>query len=329
MPPITVPLHAPELAPGAWIQGPPVSLAFSRGAVVLVDFWESTCINCLRTHAYLKAWYERYAARGLVMVGVHTPEFEFSGNDEIVAAAVRDEGLPYPVLLDQDKATWRLFANRYWPAKYLVDARGYLRYEHFGEGAYGECEAWIQRLLCEAGDTAPMPALLEALRDEDLPGAVCHPATPELYLGFHRGRLLAEEGYRPGEEVRHAPRADPPPPGMFAARGLWLHEAEYLESREPGAEIELVCEAASVHLVAGTAGEAEVELEGGPVPEGERGEDIVERDGWTFASWERGRMVRLIGGGLFRTRQLRLRFRAAGVRIYALSFTSCVAAPTN
>jgi len=324
MPPITVPLHAPELAPGVWIQGPPVSLAFSRGAVVLVDFWESTCINCLRTLPYLRAWHERYSPRGLVMVGVHTPEFEFSGEEEIVAAAVRDEGIPYPVLLDRNKETWRLFANRYWPAKYLADARGYLRYEHFGEGAYGECEAWIQRLLREAGDSRPMPELLASLRDEDVPGAVCYPATPELYLGFHRGRLLAAEGYRPGVEVRHASRADLPPAGMFAARGLWLHEAEYLESREPGAEIELVSEAASIHLVAGTPGEAEVELDAGPVPAEERGEDVVEGEGRTYAVWERGRRVGLIAGGRFRTRHLRLRFPVPGVRIYALSFTSCV-----
>jgi hypothetical protein len=106
-----------------------------------------------------------------------------------------------------------------------------------------------------------------------------------------------------------------------------LHEAEYLESREPGAEIELDCEAASVHIVAGNAGEAEVELDGVPVPESERGEDVVEREGRTFARWERGRMVRLIGGpggGPFRPRRLRLRFTEAGTRIYALSFTSCV-----
>ena len=149
----------------------------------------------------------------------------------VVAAAVRDEGLPYPVLLDQDRGTWLRFANHYWPAKYLVDARGYLRYEHFGEGAYGETEEWIQRLLREAGDTAPMPEPLEPVREEDRPGAVCYPATREIHAGYHRGKLLAPEGYRPGEEVRHREREEgPAPPGMFSARGLWLHHAESLES---------------------------------------------------------------------------------------------------
>jgi thiol-disulfide isomerase/thioredoxin len=324
LPPITVPLHAPELALGRWIQGPQVSIGFARGTVVLVDFWESTCVNCLRTLPYLKAWHERYAGRGLVIVGVHTPEFEFTADAELLAAAVRAEGIPYPVLLDEDRATWLRFANHYWPAKYLIDARGYLRYEHFGEGAYGEAEEWIQRLLREAGDTGPMPELLAPLRGEDQPGAVCHPATREIYLGYHRGKLLAPEGYRPGEEVRHREREEgPAPPGMFAARGRWLHEAEYLEAREPGAELDLVCDAAGVNLVLAPAGELEVEVDGGPVAAAERGADVVERAGRTFAVWERPRMVRLVDSPRFRRRRLVLRFLQPGIRAYAFSFSTC------
>jgi thiol-disulfide isomerase/thioredoxin len=324
LPPISVPLRAPELAPGRWIQGPEVSIAGSRGSVVLVDFWESTCVNCLRTLPYLKAWHERYAGRGLIIVGVHTPEFEFSADPELLAMAVRDEGLPYPVLLDQDRATWQRFANKFWPAKYLIDARGYLRYERFGEGAYGETEEWIQRLLRETGDSDPMPEILEPVRREDQPGAVCHMATRETHLGFHRGRLLAAEGYRPGEEVRHRAQ-EPALPGMFSARGLWLHEAEYLESREPGAELDLLCDAMGVNLVLEPAGELEIEMDGAPVPVGERGADVVEREGRTFAVWERGRMVRLIDSPEFRRRHLVLRFSESGVRAYAFSFATCVA----
>lgn len=324
MPPITVPLHAPELRPGHWVQGPEVSIGFARGAVVLVDFWESTCVNCLRTLPYLKAWHERYSGRGLVIVGVHTPEFEFSADPAVVEAAVRAEGIPYPVLLDNNRATWQIFANHYWPAKYLIDRKGYLRYEHFGEGAYGQTEEWIQRLLREAGDEAPMPGLLEPLREEDRPGAVCYPTTREIYLGFLRGRLRASEGYRPGEEVRHEPLLEPAPLGMFSARGLWHHAAEYLETREPGAELDLVSEAAGVNAVLEPAGEAEIEVDGGPVPPEERGEDVVERDGRTFAVWDRPRMVRLLDSHRFRSRRLMLRFTAPGVRAYTFSFATCV-----
>jgi thiol-disulfide isomerase/thioredoxin len=328
VPPITVPLHAPELAPGIWIQGPEVSIAFCRGAVVLVEFWESTCVNCVRTLPYLKAWHERYAGRGLTIVGVHTPEFEFTAEAETVAAAVAAEGIPYPVLLDSGGKSWERFANHYWPSRYLIDARGYLRYEHFGEGAYGQTEEMIQRLLQEAGDTAPMPPLLEPVREEDRPGAVCYPATREIHAGFHRGKLLAPEGYCPGEEVRHQERPEgPAPPGMFTAHGLWFHEAEYLEAREPGATIELVCDAAGVNVVLAPGGELDLEVDGAPVRPEERGEDVIERDGRTVAVWETGRMVRLVGGGIFRRRRLTLRFPQAGVRVYAFSFTSACELP--
>jgi thiol-disulfide isomerase/thioredoxin len=328
MPPIDIALRAPELSGDVWIQGPPVSLAFSRGAVVLVDFWESTCVNCLRTLPYLKEWYQRYSARGLVVVGIHTPEFELSAEPERVAAAVRAEGIPYPVLLDTGKENWQRFANHYWPAKYLIDARGYLRYEHFGEGAYGEIELWIQQLLRKAGDELPMPEPLAPLRPEDAPGAVCFPVTPEVYAGFHRGRLTAAEGYRPNEEVRHRGESYVPD-GMFAARGLWFHSAEHLETREPGVELELVCEAAGVQAVLATSGggarELEIELAGAPVPPELRTGDLVERDGRTFAVWERPRMVRLLeSAGVVALRRLTLRFPHPGTRVYAFTFTSCV-----
>jgi thiol-disulfide isomerase/thioredoxin len=331
VPPITVPLHAPPFGPGEWIQGPEVVMASARGSVVLVDFWDSTCVNCLRTFPYLRAWHERYAARGLTIVGVHTPEFEFTADPAMVAAAVRDEELPYPVLLDDSRETWQLYANHFWPAKYLVDARGYLRYEHFGEGAYGHTEEWIQRLLREGGDEDPMPPILTPVREEDRPGAVCHPATRETYVGYLRGRLRAAEGYRPGEDVRHQEPGEPPPPGMFAAHGLWHHEAEYLEAREAGAGLELVCDAAGANLVVGSAGEPagemEITVDGGPVPPEERGKDVIERGGRTFAVWERPRMLWLIDSAEFRRRYLRLSFLVPGTRAYAFTFTTCVQGP--
>lgn len=306
-------------------------MAAARGSVVLVDFWDFTCINCLRTLPYLRSWHERYASRGLVLVGVHTPEFEFTGDPALISAAVRDLEIPYPVLLDDSRATWTLYANHYWPAKYLADARGYLRYEHFGEGAYGHTEEWIQRLLREAGDEEPMPKILAPLREEDRHGAVCYPATRETYIGYLRGKLQADEGYRPGEEVSHGGRPEPPEPGTFSARGLWRHEAEYLEAREAGTELELVCDASGVNLVAGSedlgGGEVEIEVDGRPVPAEERGRDLVERDGRTLAVWERPRMVYLLASSEFRRRRVRLRFLTPGTRAYTFSFTTCVQGP--
>lgn len=302
-------------------------MAAARGGVVLVDFWDFTCVNCLRTLPYLKTWHERYSGRGLTIVGVHTPEFELTADPAAVAAAVRAEGIPYPVLLDDSRETWRLYANHYWPAKYLADARGYLRYEHFGEGAYGHTEEMIQLLLREAGDEREMPPVLSPMRDEDRPGAVCFPATRETYIGYLRGRLLAAEGYRPGEEVRHREDQEPAPPGMFNARGAWRHEAEFMEALEPGAELELVCDAAGVNLVVSPRGEAEIRVDGGPVVPEERGADVVERDGRTFAVWDRPRMVLLIGPAEFHRRSVVLRFLTPGTRAYTFSFTTCVQGP--
>ncbi|HEV7669781.1 MAG TPA: redoxin domain-containing protein [Thermoanaerobaculia bacterium] len=327
MPKIPHPLRAPDFAPGVWIQGPALSVPAARGRVVLVDFWESTCVNCLRTLPFLIAWHERYAARGLSIVGVHSPEFDFTADPEHVARAVAAEKIPYAVLSDPQRATWKRFANKFWPAKYLIDARGYLRYETFGEGSYEETERWLQRLLGEAADPGPWP---EPWAGPDGPGAdiggvgaVCRPSTAETHVGWHRGRLFAPEGYRPGEVVRHAglPSAEIPL-GAFTARGAWRHEAEYLESAEAGAEIELRYDASGVNLVLDPAGTAEIWLDGVPVPESERGADVAAGAAGAIATWERGRMVRLIAGDPGEHR-LTIRFAAPGVRAYAFSFGRC------
>ncbi|HEX2251972.1 MAG TPA: redoxin domain-containing protein [Thermoanaerobaculia bacterium] len=343
MPPITVPLHVPELAPGTWVQGPPVSMGFARGAVVLVEFWEATCVNCLRTLPYLVEWHRRYASRGLVVVGVHTPEFEMTRQPDTVAAAVAAEGIPYPVLLDPVGETWRRFANKGWPSRFLADARGYLRYEHLGEGAYGETERFLQKLLREAGDERPMPEPMAPLRAEDRPGAVCLRPTAELYLGYHRGRLAGTVPFHPHHEVDHPPQPLAElPDGTFLARGRWLHEAEYLECRQAGGELEVAFTAGGANLVveppSGGEGELEVLLvdEGGacPLPEALRGGDVgrsADSPGGgsvARARWDRPRMLALLDAPDLAPRRLLLRFTTPGARAYAVSFVGrCVEPP--
>src|SRR6266851_9836661 len=150
MPQINETVFAPALDGGEWIQHGPVNLKELRGkAVVLIDFWDYTCVNCIHTLPYVSAWHRRYGKDGLVVVGVHAPEFSFARDHANVRTAIKQFGLEYPVVLDNGYIIWRAYSNRYWPAKYLVDTQGKLRYYHFGEGLYQETESQIQRLLGE------------------------------------------------------------------------------------------------------------------------------------------------------------------------------------
>ncbi|KKQ73682.1 MAG: hypothetical protein US96_C0056G0008 [Candidatus Woesebacteria bacterium GW2011_GWB1_38_5b] len=173
-------VKAPEIIPGGvWFNSEPLTLEQLKGKVVIIDFWTYSCINCQRTLPYLRDWNEKYKDKGLVIIGVHAPEFEFEKNEKNVAQAIRDFNLTYPIVQDNDFATWRAYNNRFWPAKYFIDKEGYIRYSHFGEGAYDESEKVIQELLKEAGAT-------------DLSSEINNPTyqiqakTPEIYLGYGR-----------------------------------------------------------------------------------------------------------------------------------------------
>ncbi len=172
--------NAPDfIAGGQWFNSEPLTIDALRGKVVLVDFWTYTCINCIRTLPYIKAWHEKYKDRGLVIVGVHTPEFEFEKNPINVKKALGDFGITYPVVQDNDYATWQAYANHYWPAKYLVDKNGRIRYTHFGEGEYDQTETMIQTLLSETGAAVNIPIVNPAYQVQT--------RTPETYLGKARG----------------------------------------------------------------------------------------------------------------------------------------------
>src|SRR6185295_16828820 len=135
------PVHAPEFpANAAWLQGGPLTVASLHGRPVLIDFWDYTCVNCIRTLPYVKEWHQRYSSLGLTVVGVHAPEFSFAREAGNVQRAVREHGIEYPVVLDNEYGIWQAYANRYWPAKYLIDGKGYIRGYHHGEGAYREIE---------------------------------------------------------------------------------------------------------------------------------------------------------------------------------------------
>jgi cytochrome c biogenesis protein CcdA/thiol-disulfide isomerase/thioredoxin len=227
----------------------PLTLHGLRGRVVLVDFWTYTCINCLRTLPYLEALDERYRKAGLTVVGVHTPEFSFEHEASNVDAAIRSDGIHYPVAQDNAYDTWTAWGNEYWPAEYLVDAHGRVRRAHFGEGDYAAGEQAVRALLREAGAThLPPPTSV------DVPKPSADLATPETYLG-----ALRAQGWLRAPELgthAYAPPAGRLPLSKFAYGGTWKITGEDATPTEPGARIDTTFQAQKVYLVLSSAGGA-------------------------------------------------------------------------
>ena len=237
---------APEFRDIAlWLNSEPLEMESLRGKVVLIDFWTYSCINCLRTLPHVRAWDEAYRKDGLVIVGVHTPEFAFEREPDNVRRAVRDLGVEYPVALDNDYGTWTAWQNRYWPAKYFVDRAGRLRYAHFGEGAYEESERVLRRLLAEDSDA---DLVSEGIADETPEGD----QTPETYLGYERlDRFVGSELF-PGREAAYTIPEYVPLHGV-AYGGRWTVEGERIVAGED-ARLRLPFHAHDVFLVLGTSG---------------------------------------------------------------------------
>ena len=325
------PVHAPEFPPSVtWLQGGPLTLAGLRGRPALIDFWDYTCVNCIRTLPYVKEWHRRYHSLGLTVVGVHAPEFSFAREYNNVLRAVREHGIEYPVALDKDYAIWQAYANRYWPAKYLIDGNGYLRGYHHGEGAYRETEEALQALLRESFPQILLPGMMDAVRDEDREGAVCYRVTPELYLGYLRGNY----GTAAIEPDKPATYADPGKhmDGFVYLQGDWLLSGEYL-ARPAGAQGEsrLVVPymAKDVNLVIhpptfGGSATISVLQDGKPLSPEDAGEDVVAGAGASVVTVDAPRMYRLASNREIDRHELTLVTTSDGVAMYAFTFTSCV-----
>jgi len=243
-----------------------------RGKVVLIDFWTYTCINCLRTLPHVRAWDARYRDAGLAVVGVHTPEFAFERREGNVRDAIAENGLRYPVALDNDYGTWNAWLNQYWPAKYLVDAKGRVRYWHYGEGAYEETELAIRMLLAEAGRP---PAGGDA-DVEPADRAAAGVTTPETYLGWERAKGFANPGPLRLGAQDFGDRPPAPAPDQFAFGGPWTIARERAVAGA-GARIEANVGARKVFLVLGSPDRersVRVLLDGRPLPDRLAGPDV-------------------------------------------------------
>jgi thiol-disulfide isomerase/thioredoxin len=238
------------------VNSKPLTLASLRGKVVLIDFWTYSCVNCIRTLPYVKRWYDTYRKAGLVVVGVHTPEFAFEHVRGNVERAVESLGIDYPVALDNDYGTWSVWGNQYWPAEYYVDRQGHVRYAHFGEGQYGETEKVIRTLLAEPDLPSPVSG---SIRDQTPTGAL----TPETYLGTARLENFVGSPIVPGREGTYAIPKVVPQNGV-AYGGRWVVEKQKIVAVE-GARLRLSYHARNVYLVLGkgkTDGSVQVSVDG-------------------------------------------------------------------
>ncbi len=326
----------------SWINSEPFTFEEQRGKVVLVDFWTYTCVNCIRTLPYLKAWHERYADKGLVIVGVHTPEFDFEKDRDNVVEATEGFGLEYPVAQDNDFKTWRAFNNRYWPAKYLVDKDGLIRYTHFGEGAYEETELWIRGLLEEAGvdlSDVSLSMLDEPEYDNKVRGTDRETGlTREIYAGFERNysALLSSAPYVLHQEYYEEEDAEIfyTDPGEYRnhflyLQGLWRNEAERLvharETEDYEDYLALKFNATSVNAVMspveGGKYDVRVLLNDAPISPDAAGTDVMfDDDGNGYITVDSARMYHIVNLPGYESHELKLSSNSPEFSLFAYTF---------
>jgi thiol-disulfide isomerase/thioredoxin len=305
------------------LNSPPLTTDELRGKVVLVDFWTYTCINWLRTLGYVRAWSEKYADHGLVVIGVHTPEFPFERDVDNVRRAVEDLRVGYPVALDSDYAVWEAFSNRYWPAVYIADAGEQIRHHHFGEGGYEECERIIQRLLRDAGSDG-IPDDLVAIGDDGFEAQAdwSNLESPETYLGYDQAQNFASPGGAKLAQARTYVAPEMLKLNQWALAGEWTVERGASVLGGPDGRIAFRFHARDVHLVMGppargTSVPFVVSVDGEP-PGRAHGLDVDERGHGTLSEQRLHQLIRQRGAIIERT--FEITFLAPGAEAYAFTF---------
>jgi alkyl hydroperoxide reductase subunit AhpC len=288
-----------------WLNSEPLTPEGLRGKVVLVDFWTYTCINWLRTLGYVRAWWDKYAERGLVVIGVHTPEFPFEHNVDNIREAAKEMRVEYPIAIDSNYAVWRAFDNHYWPAVYIADAEGRIRHHHFGEGGYDECERVVQRLLgLEDGVVSP------ALEGFEVQADWANLQSPETYLGYEQARNFVDT-----DRARLKLN-------QWALSGEWTVERGKSVLNRGGGGIAFRFHARDVNLVMSRpAGGGSVPfrvLVDGEPPGDAHGMDVDEEGRGTLAQQRLYQLIREPGSITDRT--FEIEFEAPGAEAYCFTF---------
>lgn len=307
-----------------WLNSLPLTMLDLRGKVVLVDFWTYSCINCLRTLPYLKAWDEKYSAQGLVIVGVHAPEFAFEKDPRNVEQAIRDLGITYPVAMDNDYAIWNAYQNEYWPAHYLIDARGTIRHQHFGEGAYAETEQMIQSLLKEV-NTA-QAHLDEGLVQVAATGVSAAAAertgrSPETYLGYVRQQGWASTVPLTNDAAQSYTTPKTLQQNQWALQGEWSASRESVQAQQAHGAISYRFFARDVNLVMGSRNGKPIRFKvtlDGKALGANHGIDTDAQGNGIVSTQRLYQLVRLSGANTEHT--FRIEFQDADVEAFAFTF---------
>lgn len=296
-----------------------------KGKVVLVDFWTYSCINCIRTLPYLVDWNQKYSDKGLVIVGVHSPEFEFEKNINNVKQAVARFGIKYPVLLDNDHETWNAFQNSYWPRKYLVDSDGYIRYDHIGEGGYAETENAIKSLLAERSNQQGLE--ISNLNQTKLivPSAPSvdfnQIKSPELYFGYQyaRAQLGNVQGFNPEKTVNYTLPGSNLESNVIYLQGLWKNNPDSMELVGSNGKIMLAYSAKSINIVAGGKGEAIVKEDGkgNQTNNTFKGNDV---DSEGMLTVDGQRLYNIADHTNYGNHQIEIAARGPGFKVYTFTF---------
>ncbi len=249
-----------------------------EGKVVLYDIWTYSCINCIRTLPYITAWDDKYAEHGLLIIGIHSPEFEFEKDIENVKMAVSKHGINYPVVMDNDMKTWKAFENNYWPRKYIADHEGHIRYDHIGEGDYQKTEQVIQQLLKERAESAgiEMKSNVSLVDIEEFEHSMFR--TPELYFGYkfaqNRNQLGSDEGFQPGKTISYS---EPEKIDLhkFYLTGDWKNYEDSMELVSETGSIKLLYNAKEVNIVTDNDANLEILIDGSPLSSEYSGTDIA------------------------------------------------------